>query len=239
MNKNVIIIFVIGLISCSQKESKNKNSNDSSTVKLTDNQSQVSRATGTYDSCNNLDKDYYKRIEFPHYYLDSIDDNFNFLSDDLLDFTECDNFIFKNKQQDISYKYISLQDTTNFYIVVGYKQQLGENHFFICSISKNNELLDYKIEMIGGDDTSSRDNVLIDGKIMNMRERKRKLEFLKGGYTAIYKQFYSLRDSVGSKEVIEVGEQVYITYRLNDSGKFVKVDDKSFAKKYTDLKYWY
>lgn len=237
MNKYSLVILLVGLSNCYQKGNKSEVSKDSLTIDQ-GHPKQLSTG-GTFTHCKNLSKDYFKKVKFPNYFLDSLDDNMSSWGTNLLNFTPCDDFIFKNTQPDITHSYISLQDSSDFYIIVGYKQQLGENHVFVCSINKDNELLDYKIEMTPGIDNESRKNVLIDGKIMNRLEGKQKLEFLEHGYTSIYRQYYSLKDPITGNEVIEVGEQQYITYSLNTSGKFIRVEDKSFAKKYTDLKNWY
>jgi hypothetical protein len=195
--------------------------------------------TATEETCDSIPKDYLVKVKFPFNRLDSIDEA-DISPEKYLQFNTCDNILFKNARTDVqSYNYISLQQVTDFYSILVYREMDMENCLFIFSINKDNKVIDSEILFCASGGLDRQTDVLIDGKIINTLKEEKKAIFTDGRYISSYKEFYSLLDTMTNSKVIEVGRQKIIEYQLDKSGQFKKINEDSFEKEYSKVKYWY
>lgn len=195
--------------------------------------------TGKRINCDSIFKNHFVNLKFPFERLDSINET-EIDPRHYLQFQPCDNLLFDNDRSDIQiYSYISLQDTTDYYSVLVYRQMDMENCLFIFSFDKENNRIDSEILFCNGGGIDRQSDVLINGKIVNTLKEEKKAIFIDNKFISSYKEFYSLLDTVTNSKIKEIGRQKIIEYQIDKSGRFKKTKDNSFEKEYSKIKYWY
>jgi len=234
MNKLTFIlnILIILFIACS---SNTQNASEKSSEKKTNEESGEAKIVES--ECDTTSLDYFSKIKFPYYFLDSLNSK-EFSEEKYLDFSKCDYSIFSSSSSVTKLKYISLQDTTDNYVIMIYHQGMMENYVALVSFDKNLEKQDLLILFHPyGESVYPDTDFKYEEKVINISNENKKVIFDSFKFTLINQTFYSLRDNVTGKELIDIGSEKIQTYTVDKSGKF-KLMDKSETKKDYVKAYW-
>lgn len=215
------LILLIGLISCTNHKP----------IKNIDNEQLKNTLFHVCDGLPDNAKDYFKAIKFPYYSIDSLTDE-TFSEDGYRDFEKCDDSIFQNKSNQAHYKYISLQDSIDFFSIIAYHQLDGENYVGLYIIDKQYHLKSSEVlfHPYGGSFDFPSDFKYNDTIVNFFKEAKKVFSQAKQ-YKVVLTEYYKLKDLKGF-EHIDIGKQTIRLFNISSNGMIVKIEEKAFEKPY-------
>jgi hypothetical protein len=217
------LILIIALISCTNQIPTNNN-----LLK----RSQSPNCLELPEKSN----EYFKTIEFPYYSIDSLTDE-TFSENSYKDFESCDDSIFQNRYNQIRYKYISLQDSNDFFSIIAYHQSDGENYVGLYNIDKKYNLISSKILFFPyGASFDFPSDYKYNDTIVNFYKETKKVFFNANQYRVVLTEYYKLKDLKGN-EYIDKGKQTEEVFRINSNGMIDMIEDRVFEKKYVTALY--
>jgi len=144
----------------------------------------------------------------------------------------------------VSYNfYLSKQySAKNFVCVSVFNEQDCESNLSFYTIDTAFKIVDRTwLFHVGGDCSGGIDwSISYQNYIVSFIESGNRVVYFKNDSTFTVideKEVYSLKDTVTGDITIDIGVKTEQTYRINQVGKFVKIDDKSFEKEYSKL-FW-
>ena len=191
----------------------------------------------TRDSLSQLPlTDYVNGLNLPR--LDSITSkNFEIIEHSYLrDFTDFDKSLFKTDWE-INW-YLSKQLSDSLICLTACHFRDCENLVVLYSLDSNNKIIDSKELYDNGCYAEPAPDFRYEKYLVNEQNRFNASYFHgDNAFTRISRTYFTLRDTITDNVLVEIGDELNVTYRMDSLGIFKVVEDKSFQKEYVEPLY--
>jgi len=228
MKNTIIILLLISQLSCVNRNQDNNTSVIPDTNKITKERNNVISKIIT-DSLPSNANDYFRKIKFPYYSIDSLTTK-QFNQDRYLRFTSIDDSIFKNKDKYRIYRYISLQDTGKYISVLIYKVGDGENWVGLYTFTPNYQEISSEVLFYPADGDTPHEDFKYETKIINEINGYKKVVFSNDTFKVTHLNIYSLKDTTTNITTNEVGREIVSTYLVSQNGVIKMINEKTTAQ---------